>query len=89
MTVHRLQDARTGFGDVREHRTMCPGMSHCFQIRIQVCHLSSELASYRGAEGLERHRHIDSARYYKNEAQVGEAVRRSEIPRQEVFVSTC
>ncbi|KAI0780274.1 Aldo/keto reductase [Fomes fomentarius] len=34
------------------------------------------------------YRHIDSARYYKNEAQVGEAVRRSEIPRQEVFVTS-
>ena len=32
-------------------------------------------------------RHIDSARYYKNEAQVGQAVRESGIPREEIFVS--
>lgn len=34
------------------------------------------------------YRHIDSAQYYANEAQVGEAVRRSKIPRSEVFVTT-
>lgn len=34
------------------------------------------------------YRHIDSARAYRNEAEVGEAVRRSGVPREEVFVST-
>lgn len=34
------------------------------------------------------YRHIDSAQYYANESQVGEAVRRSKIPRSEVFVTT-
>ncbi len=34
-------------------------------------------------------RHIDSARAYKNEAQVGEAVRDSGLPRQDIFVSMC
>lgn len=32
-------------------------------------------------------RHIDSARYYRNEDQVGRAVRESGVPREEVFVS--
>ena len=32
-------------------------------------------------------RHIDSARAYKNEAQVGEAIRDSGLPRQDIFVS--
>lgn len=31
---------------------------------------------------------IDSARYYMNEAQVGEGVRRSGIPREQIFIST-
>ncbi|KAI0942210.1 hypothetical protein AcW1_002894 [Taiwanofungus camphoratus] len=38
---------------------------------------------------LERgYRHIDSARYYNNEAQVGRAVRESAVPRTEVFVTS-
>ena len=32
-------------------------------------------------------RHIDTARYYQNEDQVGQAVRQSGIPREAVFVS--
>ncbi|KAH9916484.1 Aldo/keto reductase [Fomitopsis serialis] len=34
------------------------------------------------------YRHIDSARMYRNEAQVGQAVRESGVPRAEVFVTT-
>ncbi|KAF9808121.1 hypothetical protein IEO21_07975 [Rhodonia placenta] len=34
------------------------------------------------------YRHIDSARMYRNEAQVGAAVRQSGVPRGEVFVTT-
>ncbi|KAI0932437.1 hypothetical protein AcW2_001068 [Taiwanofungus camphoratus] len=34
------------------------------------------------------YRHIDSARLYNNEAQVGQAVRQSGIPRSEVFVTS-
>ncbi|KAI0737585.1 Aldo/keto reductase [Daedaleopsis nitida] len=34
------------------------------------------------------YRHIDTARYYKNEDQVGEAVRSSEIGREEIFVTS-
>ena len=33
------------------------------------------------------HRHIDSARYYKNEKEVGRAVRACGLPRDQVFVS--
>ena len=33
------------------------------------------------------YRHIDSARYYRNEDQVGRAVRESGVSREEVFVS--
>lgn len=34
------------------------------------------------------YRHIDTAQLYKNEAEVGEAVRASGIPRNEIFVTT-
>ena len=33
------------------------------------------------------YRHVDSARMYRNEAEVGRAVRESGVPRSEVFVS--
>ena len=35
------------------------------------------------------HRHMNTARYYKNEEQVGQAIRQSGVPREEVFVSEC
>jgi len=34
------------------------------------------------------YRHIDTAAYYKNEREVGEATRESGIPRNEIFVTT-
>lgn len=34
------------------------------------------------------YRHIDSARAYKNEAQVGDAVRESGVPREEIFITS-
>ncbi|KIX10054.1 uncharacterized protein Z518_01135 [Rhinocladiella mackenziei CBS 650.93] len=34
------------------------------------------------------YRHIDTAQFYGNEAQVGEAVRKSGLPRSEIFVTT-
>ena len=34
------------------------------------------------------YRHIDTAAYYRNERQVGEAVRKSGLPRNEVFITT-
>jgi diketogulonate reductase-like aldo/keto reductase len=40
-------------------------------------------------EALRRgYRAIDTAQYYENEAQVGQAVRESGIPREEIFVTT-
>ena len=32
-------------------------------------------------------RHIDCAQFYENEAEVGEGIRRSGIPRDQVFIS--
>ncbi|GBE80295.1 NADP-dependent oxidoreductase domain-containing protein [Sparassis latifolia] len=34
------------------------------------------------------YRHIDSARYYANEAEVGNAIRESGVPREEIFITT-
>lgn len=34
------------------------------------------------------YRHIDSAQYYNNEAETGEGVRKSGIPREQIFVTT-
>lgn len=34
------------------------------------------------------YRHIDTAKYYRNEADVGKALRASRIPREEIFVTT-
>ena len=34
-------------------------------------------------------RHIDTARMYRNEQAVGEAVRESGVPRGQIFISTC
>jgi glycerol 2-dehydrogenase (NADP+) len=34
------------------------------------------------------YRHLDCALIYKNEAEVGEGIRRSGIPREEIFVTS-
>lgn len=34
------------------------------------------------------YRHFDTAQYYENESQLGEAIRRSEIDRKDVFITT-
>lgn len=34
------------------------------------------------------YRHIDSAQFYRNEAEVGQALRQSGVPRSEVFLTT-
>ncbi|KAF8473850.1 NADP-dependent oxidoreductase domain-containing protein [Kalaharituber pfeilii] len=34
------------------------------------------------------YRHIDTAQYYENEAEVGEGVRQSGVPREEIFITT-
>lgn len=48
----------------------------------EVCEKSCSTALKAG------YRHIDTAQYYQNEAQVGDAVRNSGIPRSEVFLTT-
>ncbi len=37
---------------------------------------------------LEGYRHIDCALIYKNEAEVGEGIRRSGVPRDEIFITS-
>src|SRR5688572_20463459 len=34
------------------------------------------------------YRHVDTARVYRNEPQVGEAIRASDVPREQIFVTT-
>ena len=48
---------------------------------IQTCRAKAKLTSLCPLS------HIDSARMYGNEAQVGEAVRESGIPRSQVYIS--
>lgn len=36
---------------------------------------------------LGKHRHVDSAQVYRNEAHVGEAVKESNVPREDIFLS--
>ena len=45
------------------------------------------LVSNRLINDTAERRHIDTARYYQNEGQVGQAIRQSGVPREEVFVS--
>ena len=44
--------------------------------------LGKRLAAHYG------YRHLDTAAFYANEAEVGEAVRSSEVPREELFVTS-
>ncbi|KAH0846464.1 putative oxidoreductase [Fonsecaea pedrosoi] len=53
-----------------------------YQSPATVCEQSCLCALQAG------YRHIDTAQFYHNEAQVGEALRKSGIPRSEVFVTT-
>ena len=51
--------------------------------------LSSEAARDRVAEALDLgYRHVDTARAYRNEDGVGEGVRKSSVPRDQVFVTS-
>ena len=64
-------------------------MSRGAQARLQVrIHLASgvEMSS---TDVFGRRRHIDSARMYRNEAKVGEALRESGVPRDQIFISQC
>ncbi|KAI9677428.1 MAG: hypothetical protein M1817_006382 [Caeruleum heppii] len=53
-----------------------------YQSHPDIC-IKSCLAALRAG-----YRHIDSAQYYANEVQVGEAVRQSKLPRKDVFITT-
>ncbi len=53
-----------------------------YQSHAQTCIASCLKALEAG------YRHIDSAQFYSNEEQVGEAVRQSKLPRSSVFVTT-
>lgn len=67
-----------------------PGITHkiprlgfgVYQSPASVCEKSVAVALKEG------YRHIDSAQYYQNESEVGEAVRKSGIPRDQIFVTT-
>jgi diketogulonate reductase-like aldo/keto reductase len=51
--------------------------------------LSGEVAVESVRHALELgYRHIDTARIYANETEVGEGIRRSGLPREEIFVTT-
>jgi diketogulonate reductase-like aldo/keto reductase len=47
-----------------------------------VCVASVQTALQAG------YRHVDSAQYYENEAEVGQAIKGSGLPREDVFVTT-
>ncbi|KAJ8588920.1 Aldo/keto reductase [Rhizopogon salebrosus TDB-379] len=51
-------------------------------------YLNDECAGACEVALREGYRMIDSARYYMNEAQVGEGVRRSGIPREQIFITS-
>ena len=53
-----------------------------YQSPRDVCVKSCLAALHAG------YRHIDSAQFYRNESEMGEAVRQSGIPRSEVFLTT-
>ena len=61
-------------------------MPRSFEVWVQVGVLTMRLSQIHYHDGVGR-RHIDTARYYQNEDQVGQAVRQSGLPREEVFVS--
>ena len=53
-----------------------------YQSPADVC-MNSCLTALRAG-----YRHIDSAQFYRNESEMGEAVRQSGIPRSDVFLTT-
>jgi len=53
-----------------------------YQSPTSVC-VQSCLSALKGG-----YRHIDTAQFYRNEAEVGEAVRKSGLPRSEIFLTT-
>lgn len=53
-----------------------------YQSHGDICNKAVDVALKAG------YRHIDSAQYYANEAQVGEAVKASGVPRKDIFITT-
>lgn len=80
--IFRIFDANFRTGRVWKW-WMSAGMLSCAGLRIQV----SPRSKPRAEISLLVARHIDSAEYYKNEEEVGRAIRESGIPREEIFVS--
>ena len=64
-------------------------MSRGAQARLQVRIYPASRVGTGYPDVFGRRRHIDSARMYRNEAKVGEALRESGVPRDQVFISQC
>lgn len=66
-----------------------PGGVTIPQVGLGVFKVPPEETYENVARGLELgYRHVDTARAYRNEAEVGRAVRDSGLPREEIFVTT-
>jgi methylglyoxal/glyoxal reductase len=59
----------------------------CFGLGVYLIHGKSVLESIQWAFEA-GYRHIDTAKFYENEKEVGQAIRNSAIPRLEIFVTT-
>ena len=72
-----------GFGVYQnpDCKPACLAALHCGYRSVERPHLSF-LITYGAYLS-----HIDSARAYRNEAQVGDAVRESGVPREDIFIS--
>jgi len=62
---------------------------HMPQLGLGTFRLQGQSAIDSVRTGLELgYRHIDTAQIYGNESEVGQALRASNVPRSEVFVTT-
>ena len=66
---------------------MCPSMPSSVAVWLQVGAATLQGWSPGRHDADLESRHIDSARYYQNEDKVGQAIRESGIPREQIFVS--
>jgi hypothetical protein len=74
--------ARYWAGSVPESELQA-GLSRCSSIWLSVRRFVASVTTPTEYDC----RHIDSARAYRNETQVGDAIRESGLPRQDIFVS--
>ena len=59
------------------------------KIALGTWQTPNDVAATAVATAIEAgYRHIDTAQYYANEKEVGEAIRASKIPREQIFVTT-